>query len=249
MLRFIIYSSLILFISCSTKSEQKQSKQSVKLISPDNALNGKTESLELSYIAWGCACANWVTTADYKIYEDDALAKHCIFIEPANSSLEVPLFFDAFRHRIKVTGQFYVKEGYPIGTSITEEPIDKAKVFRYTNIEVVKIPITYSPKNNITLSLNYGAIACECAQWSESKYNNKPDEREEIYLERANEKLVIADTIYDGHKFPLQIQVTGQYIADVGYPYGYNPLKGQPKAKKVFRYEKIKVLKNGNSNK
>lgn len=84
----------------------------------------------------GCACANWVTTADYDKYQDNKLAEHCIFIEPANDSLEIPLYFNAQRHKIKIKGQFYTKQDYPKGTIQTEKESEKAKVFRYTEIEV-----------------------------------------------------------------------------------------------------------------
>ena len=105
---------------------------------PTNTLNGKTETLELNYIVWGCACANWVTPADFKKYQNDKLAEHCIFIEPANKDLEHPLYFDPARHFIKVTGQFYVRPDYPKGTIQGEENLDKAKVFHYTKIDVFK---------------------------------------------------------------------------------------------------------------
>jgi len=44
---------------------------------------------------------------------------------------------------------------------------------------------------------------------------------------------------------PLQIQVTGQIVSYSGYPTGFNPTKGNPAAANVFRYTKIKVLKDG----
>ena len=93
----------------------------------------------------GCACANWVTTAEYDKYQDNKLAEHCIFIEPANDSLEIPLYFNAQRHKIKIKGQFYTKPDYPKGTIQTEEELEKAKVFRYTEIEVKKKEINTPP--------------------------------------------------------------------------------------------------------
>ena len=98
--------------------------------------NGKVENLQLDYIVWGCACANWITSTNFNKYRNSSLAEHCIFIEAANDSLELPLFFDASRHKIKVKGQFYTRTGYPKGTVQAEEQLEKAKVFRYTAIEV-----------------------------------------------------------------------------------------------------------------
>jgi hypothetical protein len=246
-----------LLVACSTnnsKSENKPFKTDSTLVKtarkkdmsdPTNTLTGKTETLELRYIAWGCACANWVTPEDLKKYNDNGLDKHSIFIEPAKPELEVPLYFDPSRHLIKVTGQFYVNPDYPKGTEETEEHLDKAKVFRYTAIEAKELPIEFSPKDDTTLTLSYNAIGCTCAQWSDTKFDNKPEKRELMYLERANNKLLNADTLWHGDNLPLQIQVTGQFVSEAGYPTGYAPAKGNPEPAKVFRYRKIKVLKSG----
>lgn len=247
---------LLLISSCSTQPDKTKSNQTdttkvvdtfkTKVISDStNTLTGKTEDLELEYIVWGCACANWVTTAERKKYEDSGLAEHCIFIEPADKSLELPLYFDAFRHRLKVKGQFYVRPDYPQGTVEMEEHLDKAKVFRYTRIEVIKQDIKYSAKDDTTLNLSYNAIACTCAQWSDTKSIADTAQREYFYLEPANDKLINADKLYNGNNLPIQVQVTGKIISYSGYPTGFNPTKGDPKAEIVFRYTKIKVLKNG----
>lgn len=225
---------LFLLIACSSKD----------MSDPTNTLNGKTETLELRYIVWGCACANWVTPEDLRKYNDNGLDKHSIFIEPAKPELELPLYFDPARHFITVTGQFYVKPDYPKGTEETEEQLAKAKVFRYTSIEVKKLPIDYSPQDDTTLTLSYNAIGCTCAQWSETN-STSDTTKEYYYLEPADATLTNADKLFDGNNLPLQIQVTGQIVSYSGYPTGFNPPKGEPKAATVFRYTQIKILKNG----
>lgn len=251
-----LLSIILLFTACSTNPNKvdkaqssqdtfpKQSYQGKDISDPTNTLSGKTETLELNYIVWGCACANWVTNADFKKYQDNKLAEHCIFIEPANKELELPLYFDPGRHFIKVTGQFYVKPDYPKGTVQGEELLDKQKVFRYTKIDVLKKYIEYSAKDDTTLNLSYNAIECTCAQWSDTK-SSTDTVREYYFLEPANDKLINADKLWQGNNLPLQIQVTGQIVSYAGYPTGYNPTKGDPKAEMVFRYTKIKVIKNG----
>lgn len=115
----------------------------VDISDPSNTLTGKQETLQLSYIAWGCDCANWITDADAKKYhnlEGDALAAHCIFLEPASKDLALPPNVDALRNDIIVTGQFYVKPDYPKGTFQGEEHLDKARVFRYTKLKVKRRP-------------------------------------------------------------------------------------------------------------
>ena len=89
-----------------------------------------------------------------------------------------------------------------------------------------------------------GIISCACAQWSNIKVTSDTA-REYYYLEPANDKLINADKLWNGDNLPLQIQVIGQIVSYAGYPTGYNPVKGDPKAGKVIRYTKIKVLKNG----
>ena len=143
---YFVYILLIPFLcNCSNpKDVQKNTDriniehQERKLLSdPTNTLTGKLENLELEYIVWGCACANWIPVADKIKYEDSGLAKHCIFIEPADSTLNIPVSFDPLKQRIKINGQFYLQQGFPIGTLEGEEHLEKAKVFRYTSLKVV----------------------------------------------------------------------------------------------------------------
>jgi len=103
-------------------------------------LEGKVSTLELTYIAWACDCANWATKEDLKKYSDnigDTLADQSIFVEPANQSLELPDTLGWSNDIIKFTGQFYNKKGFPKDYQSNEDP-EKARVFRYTQYEVVK---------------------------------------------------------------------------------------------------------------
>jgi hypothetical protein len=245
-----------LLISCSPNSGKTKDKtakgdstlgtatRKKDLSDPSNTLSGKTETLKLYYIVFGCACANWVTPEDLKKSGDGRLSEHTIFLEPASPDLELPLYFDASRHMVEVTGQFYIKPDYPKGTEETEEHLDKAKVFRYTDMKVFKKDIAYSPKDDTMLNLSYNAIECSCAQLTETKKTSDTT-REYYFLEPANDKLINADRLWQGDNLPLQIQVTGQIVSYAGYPTGYNPAKGDPKPATVFRYTKIRILKNG----
>lgn len=251
---------LFLFSSCSTQSNKTKNAQldttkvvesfKSKIISDStNTLRGKAENLELEYIVWGCACANWVTPADFEKYQD-SLEEHCIFIEAANKNIDLPMYFDPGRHIVKVSGQFYVKPDYPKGTIQGEEQLNKAKVFRYTTIEVLNKPDFKCDSKVQTITLSYNAISCTCAQWSESKFDNNPDKRVNYWLEPANKKLVNADTLFNGENLPVQIRVTGQIVSENGFPLGGNLEKvGLDEAGKVFRYTKIKVLKDGQKKK
>lgn len=140
----IVLCSLVL-ISCGQTSIKKkvdkiEEYKYTKVISDStNKLTGKVEDLEIEYTVWGCACPNWIKTRD-NINNDTTknfLQLH-FYIEPAHKVLELPMYFDAFKHRLKVSGQFYEKEDYPQGTIEMEEKMPKAKVFRYTKIEVIQ---------------------------------------------------------------------------------------------------------------
>ncbi len=251
-----LLSILLLFTACTTNPNkldkatipkdtlEHKSSDDKDISDPTNTLIAKADTLQLIYIVWGCACANWVTPADFKKYEDDKLAEHCIFIEHASKDLELPIYFDPGRHFIKVTGQFYIGPDYPKATNKGEELLDKARVFRYTTIEVLKKEIEYSVEDDTTLNLSFNAIECTCAQWSDTK-TASDSVTQYYFLEPANEKLINADKLWQGDNLPLQIQVTGQIVSYAGYPTGYNPSKGDPKAERVFRYTKIRIIRNG----
>jgi hypothetical protein len=245
---------LTIFTSCTThtkkltdnSNQQSQpEKKYTKIISDStNKLTGKIENLEVQYTVWGCACPQWIKTKDLEDTTIKFIDLH-FYIEPANRELDLPIYFDAFRHRLKIEGQFYEKKDYPQGTVEMEEPMPKAKVFRYTKLEVIDNP-NFRAKSKIeTLTLDYNAIACACAQWSESKYSSNPDKRVYYWLEPINKKVIQADTLYNGENLPVQIKVTGQIISENGFPKRNLSKVGQDEAGKVFRYTKIEVLKNG----
>jgi hypothetical protein len=211
-----------------------------------NILTDKVENLELEYTVWGCACPQWIESKDNENSDKtkNYLKLH-FYIEPAHKTIELPIYFDAFRHRLKVTGQFYEKEDYPKGTIKMEEPMPKAKVFRYTKVEVIDNP-NFKPDSKVeTLTLIYNAISCTCAQWSETRKSENIDTKQNYWLEPANEKLINADTLFNGENLPVVIKVTGQVVTENGFPKRELAKIGQDEARKVFRYTEIEVIQNG----
>jgi hypothetical protein len=111
----------------------------------------------------------------------------------------------------------------------------------------------YSPEKAVkTLSnkeqfitVSYGAISCECAQWmieDAPKEHDSLTNREYLYLSRANDRLSIADTLWDGETLPLKLKLTGRFYQEIGYPPGYKPVKGDPEPARVFQYSKLTVV-------
>ncbi len=103
----------------------------------NRGLDSNVQTIELTYIAWACDCANWATKSDLEKYSGDTLARQSIFVEPANKDLELPDFLGYNNDVIKFTGQFYKNKGFPKGYHSYEDP-EKSRVFRYSKYEVVK---------------------------------------------------------------------------------------------------------------
>ncbi len=231
----------------SSMPKRKIEKKYTKDISdPNNKLTSKIEDLEIEYVVFGCACPNWIRTKD-NIDTDTTkkLNELYFYIEPAEKNLELPIYFNAFRHILKISGKFYEKEDYLKGTIEMEEPMPKGRVFRYNKIQVVEKPNFRPETQIITMILNYNAISCTCAQWSEIKYSNDNDHKIYYWLEPENEKLIQADTLFNGTDLPVQIKVTGQIVSENGFPTQKNLVKvRQQEAGKVFRYSKIEIIDN-----
>ena len=98
------------------------------------------------------------------------------------------------------------------------------------------------------LDISYAAIMCPCAQWFETKLADDTSiDIEYFYVEPASPKLINADTLFNGERFPVRVLVTGQFYSKVGYPRDFFPSKGDPKPAKVFRYNKIEIVQRGNA--
>jgi hypothetical protein len=231
--------------------QNKTEKNTLKLISdPTNKLTDKVENLEISYHIIGCACPNWIRTKDEGSTDTNKTFKDFYFyIEPAHDSLEIPNYFEPYRHYVKVKGRFYEREDYPQGTIEMEEPMPKAKVFRYSKFEVIDNP-NFKPDSKFqTLILINNAISCTCAQWSETRFSNDTNKKIYYWLEPSNNRLIKADTLFSGENLPVIIKVTGQIISENGFPKIELGKVEQDEAGKVFRYTKIEVLQNGKTKK
>ena len=84
---------------------------------------------------------------------------------------------------------------------------------------------------------SYSAISCSCAQWKVE------GERENIYLERENEKLKDVNKLWDGKTLPFKVALKGKFKAGKGIPKNFTT-KGEPKYAKIFVYTEVKVLED-----
>ena len=84
---------------------------------------------------------------------------------------------------------------------------------------------------------SYSAISCPCAQWKVE------GEKENVYLERENEKLEVVEKLWDGKTLPFKVKLKGKFKTGKGIPKGFTT-KGEPKAAKIFVYSQVEVLKD-----
>lgn len=102
-----------------------------------NKLEPNQHTIEVSYTAWGCDCANWSLNVDNgRPVKNDAFNREHVFIEPANSNIALPSRIGKTGDVIQLTGQFYQNKGFPKGYSSPEFP-EKARVFRYTGYKII----------------------------------------------------------------------------------------------------------------
>jgi hypothetical protein len=137
-MKFVVTVISLTFIACSSPtSKSNTSNDYYPTYTHD--LEDTVRVLELTYVAWACQCANWATEADVDKAQNsnETLADKSIFIESADSSLELPDTLGYTGDLIRFTGQFYKDKGFPKKYPRTEMQVDKAKVFRYTKYQVL----------------------------------------------------------------------------------------------------------------
>src|SRR5688572_5659151 len=105
-------------------------------------LSDKIDTVEVKYISWACACANWLPTEYLKDpnYSKTDYSNDCIFIEAEKSTEKVPeSYIIESGKKIRLIGTFYNDEGISRDyESPTDQRPDRAKVFKYRSFEIVK---------------------------------------------------------------------------------------------------------------
>jgi hypothetical protein len=124
-----------------------------------NKLEEKEKTLDLTYIDWACACPNWALQADVAKYEDaDSLSAHCVYIEPADSSVRLP---DSLGHTgdiIRFKGRFYKEKSVPAQFADNAQKAEKAKILRYTSYEIVWRDSYVRPKRDTLVITRSAAV-------------------------------------------------------------------------------------------
>ena len=139
-LKYIFFIHFIIgsLISCDFNSEGRITKEDY----PDN-LKKRIDTIEVTYVAWACACANWLPTEflEDPNYSSTDNADDCIYIEASNEKLKLPEEFElgGYNNRIRLIGSYYKEKGISRDyIQPTSQKPEKGKVFRYTEIEIIK---------------------------------------------------------------------------------------------------------------
>jgi hypothetical protein len=141
----IILLTVILLIVIIVLSKKTFNEEKGKITSLDypTKLSKKRDTIEVTYIAWACACANWLPThhLENPNYDTTENADDCIFLEADVGRLVIP---DEFRNgccgnKIRLIGNFYLDEGISRDyEKPTSQKPEKGKVFRYSEIEIIR---------------------------------------------------------------------------------------------------------------
>ncbi len=135
----------LILVSCESNTSM-ESINKIELPTVNRELEEDEIQIEASYIAWGCACANWMTRESQiemneinengGAYDCQSLGT-CFNIEKANKNLPYPdsLWDENGKIQfVRFTGRFY-KEHQPCPGH--DDVVLHAKTFRYTSFEYV----------------------------------------------------------------------------------------------------------------
>jgi hypothetical protein len=118
-----------------------------------------------------------------------------------------------------------------------------AKVFRYTDLEVLPLPDLENDQPIQELVLTMDMLSCVCPKWKESDSANQHVNNERYWLEPGDSSLVDIEALYHDLDTPIKVKAKGQVVAYCSFPvskYSLNKIDGE--CGMVFRYTKVEVL-------
>lgn len=106
------------------------------LISIPNKLENQIAKIKVTYITYGCECANW----RIKTIKGEASKMNKgedIFIEASDPKNEIPELAYQNGKTIELIGKFYKQKGFPKDYQQSEQPVEKARIFRYSTFKII----------------------------------------------------------------------------------------------------------------
>lgn len=126
---------MTLLMSCDLSNEKDAST-----VDSPKELHAQVDTINVTYISWACACANWLPTTyledpNYNVTDN---AADCIYIEARKEHLKVPEDLKTNNMTIQLVGSFYKEPGVSKDyVQQTSEKPEEASVFRYTDVGIV----------------------------------------------------------------------------------------------------------------
>ncbi len=101
-----------------------------------NELDNQITKVKVSYIAYGCECANWRINT---INGETCKAPNCedIFLEASEQKKEIPEHVFQNGKSIELTGKFYKRKGFPKDYHHSEQQPEKARIFQYSSYKII----------------------------------------------------------------------------------------------------------------
>jgi hypothetical protein len=101
-----------------------------------NELENQVVKIKVTYIAYGCECANWKIKT---INGEPCIEPNCedIFLEPLKSKKEIQEAAFQNGNTIELTGKFYKRKGFPKDYFHSEQLPEKARIFQYSSYKIM----------------------------------------------------------------------------------------------------------------
>lgn len=101
-----------------------------------NELEKQVAKIRVTYITYGCECANWKIIT---INGEPCKKPNCedIFLEPLKPKKEIPEAVFQNGKTIELTGKFYKRKGFPKDYHHSEQQPEKARIFQYSSYKIM----------------------------------------------------------------------------------------------------------------
>jgi hypothetical protein len=134
-MRLLLIFSVIFLIGCAGSYYPKK-------------IGNKIETVEFKFVLFNTSCANWLPNEKGVPQTGTIALDHFCFIEAADPYYKVPEKFRLTGNRFRLTGAFYEDKGISRDYNYGEDRPDRARVFRYTEWEILKPYKIYSGEDS-----------------------------------------------------------------------------------------------------
>ncbi|QNR23827.1 hypothetical protein [Croceimicrobium hydrocarbonivorans] len=209
-------------------------------------LEEEKDSLDLSYIFWACACANWLEVSKFpKTKGEEIQAEDCLFIEAVSAQNLLPDSLHNSQQTIRFYGSFYQHPGISRDyKKPTSQKPEAARVFRYDSFKIVLPQIEVLWDSSYVIredSFQLSFLKKDKQEYLRIQKNQK--DRLMLSIDGILHQLSIEDINQDHYPDLLIWQIQNSIWADL---YLYDTLLGQYHHVEAFeKFPEPKLLKHG----